>query len=241
MSEKTIESFHRRRFNPRGSLIILLALVILAAGCSDDDETTTQPEAWSSALPPTSSQATLMDNYVAIYQDMLPRELEYLLHPDYRTVVQAATIQDWAASENPVTSGFFDRSTEIQIHENIFGGRMGLHPSGQEVPPVVGISVEAMTGLGSWAAISPEDEDFGDHEGYQRAYALLIILLTPDQFMFRVQQNVHFYVAPVEEEGQQVWKLLGTRGYDPGKVGGKASERFTLDSIKALYRGHGDS
>ena len=64
-----------------------------------------------------------------------------------------------------------------------------------------------------WAPIPEDDLWFGGYNGKWAPYRVNIQFYNADlSHKFEVQQRVNFYIAPVEEGGRTIYKMLGQRG-----------------------------
>jgi hypothetical protein len=187
-------------------------------------------------LPYPSNPDILMQNFERIYTEMRTDDFRNMLHTEYKTVLLPSTIAQWAQSGNPLTSDFFDRATEITIHENIFSGNVGLDPIGQTIPPIDSIQVDYIVKMGAWEPVPEADPVFGGLNGYWALFNILIYFTNPDQHRFEVRQDVEFYVVPVDDNGQTRWLLLGQRGHEPMNGNIIATESISLCFLKSLYR-----
>jgi hypothetical protein len=150
-------------------------------------------------------------------------------------MLTASTLAEWESAGSPLPFTYFERDTVVAIHENIFAGETGRRPSGDIVSPVNSIEVDLLTKLTSWTPISAGDENFGGLEGYGALFHLNISFYFPDGARFSVQQDIEFYVMPVEIDGVVGWQLLGWRELEPNGVL-KATESATLGGVLSLYR-----
>jgi len=186
-------------------------------------------------MPSATTPDILVQNFETIYVYMLIDDFRDMLHNDYKTVLLPSTLAEWQESGNPLSDDVFNRVSEISIHENMFSGQPGMSPVGVAVSPIESVTVDYMAKVASWEQIPEGDEHFGGLGGYWARYDILIYFNHPDQFRFMVEQDVEFFVIPVEEGGTTIWRLLGQRGLEPGGMA-LATEQISFGSLKALYR-----
>ena len=201
-------------------LLMLLGLLVGSTGCIFSPEDNKDPgTGGTETYPPATTPEQLLINFGDIYEDMDAQAFASILHDDYKTILLPSTMEEWQAAGNPLAEDIFYRDTEIRIHENMFSGNTGVRPNNENVPPIDSIEVNYLTKEGTWNTIPETHEHFAGHGGYWAQYNVLIYFNTPDQFSFKVQQKVDFYVVPVTEGGQEIWKLLGQIGHEPSNSG----------------------
>jgi hypothetical protein len=174
-----------------------------------------------------------MENFVTIYNTLDTGNFPFLLHDDFQMELLPSTLEEWEMGGNPLTDDHFDRAAMITIHENMFSGETGLGPAGTIIPPVASIEVVYLQQLGTWEPIPAEDPTFGGHGGYWVLFEALIYFNNPDFHRFQVDQTIGFYLAPVDDGGQERWELLGIRGLEPMAA---MTESVTLGDVLSLYR-----
>lgn len=135
-------------------LLAAFALLIAPAGCifsPDDDETppVKKPEV---ELPWPGSPDILMQNFQTIYETRDIEEYRKIMHPDYLTILQDATI-----TEFPDVGTTLDVGEELRIHERMFSGDAVTDPDGDLVPGVLNINFVNFRALDTWV-LSPNDD-----------------------------------------------------------------------------------
>jgi hypothetical protein len=208
-------------------------MMFTMAGCSDDD--VTKPEDNDDPVVLPTDPDALMAGFSMSYDDLDLELLAALIHPDFKGFLTSSTLAEWQYAGAPLPFTFFERDTVMAIHENIFTGETGRRPSGDTVSPVNSIEVDLLTRLTSWTPISAGDENFGGLEGYWALFHLNISFYLPDGSRFSVQQDIEFYVVPVEIDGVLGYQLLGWREIEPNG-GLKATESASLGGVLSLYR-----
>ncbi|MEN8006668.1 MAG: hypothetical protein ABFS42_06600 [Candidatus Krumholzibacteriota bacterium] len=135
-------------------LLAAFALLIAPAGCifsPDEDDGggggTKPPE-----LPFPSSPDVLMNNFRTIYETRDIDEYRKIMHPDFLTILQDATIQEF-----PDVGTTLDVNEELRIHERMFSGDAQTDPNGDFVPGVSSIAFSTFRALDTWV-VSPEND-----------------------------------------------------------------------------------
>jgi hypothetical protein len=190
-------------------LFTVFALVAGLSGCifsPDNGDETPQDDG---GLPPAVTTDILMDNFKKIYEGMLYAEYEAMLHPNYRTILLNATIEDWQNSGTPLDQAYFDRDTELQIHRNIFDNLGGVNEDGEPVDPIESIKVIVLDKIGVWTNVNESNENFGGQDAYWNRFQVFIHFEQPNSKRFEVDQQVDFYAKQVDG----IWKMLGQEGY----------------------------
>lgn len=195
-------------------LVLAVSMMIGTSGCLFSPDETETPPGGETGLKYPSTPDILMENFQEIYKDMLMDDFRDMLHSDYKTILLPSTLAEWEQGGNPLAEEVFYRDDEVAIHENIFSGNTGLNPQGQSVLPIVSIEIDYMEKVGTWEQIPDSDEHFGGFGGYYALFNVLIYFNSQDQFRFMVQQNVEFYVVPIDDGGRTKWLLLGQRGHE---------------------------
>jgi hypothetical protein len=208
-------------------------MMFTMTGCSDDDPV--QPPDNDDPVVLPANPDALMMGFRQAFDDMDLELLATLIHPDFKGMLTASTLAEWASAGSPLLFTYFERDTVVAIHENIFAGETGRRPSGDTVPPVHSIEVDLLSKATEWEAISAGDEHFGGQGGYWALFHLNISFYLPDGSRFNVQQDIEFYVVPVEIDGVLGYQLLGWREIEPfGAL--KVTESATLGGVLTLYR-----
>lgn len=134
-------------------LAATLALVVAPAGCifspDEDPDPPVKPEI---KLPFPGSPGQLMANFQTIYEERNFDWYRDMLHPDYQTILQQETIDQF-----PDVGETLDLNEELRIHERMFSGDDLTDPTGAFVPGVVNISFGKFTILDDWQLSPPDD------------------------------------------------------------------------------------
>lgn len=190
-------------------VMTLAALLIAPAGCifSPDDDPTIDPVV--TELPPAKTKEILMSNFKKVYEDMNIEGFINLLDENYKTILLAETQDQWGWADD----FYFNYTDEVSIHRKMFRGDPGVDPNGNTVHPIASIEVDLLEQMVGWLDIPNDDIDFGGYEGQYAPFRVTIQFHDADlTHRFLVQQQVNFYVIPVEQDGQTIWKMLGQRG-----------------------------
>lgn len=194
-------------------MTFVAALLIAPAGCIfSPDDPGPNNGGGEEDLPPAITPEQMMANFEQIYSEMLIDEYEDMLHEDYQTILLATTLADW--DWDP--SYTFNKTDESTIHRKMFTGQPGKDSQGNPVHPIDSIDVGLMEPLGPWVAIPNDHLYFGGYDGGKWAnYRVQIEFYNADQsHKYAVRQQVEFYAVPVEEDGKQIYKMLGQRGLE---------------------------
>jgi hypothetical protein len=135
-------------------LLAALALLLAPAGCifSPDDDPEPKPEPKPIELPFPGSPDVLMQNFQTIYETRDFDEYQKIMHPDFLTILQDQTIQDF-----PDVGETLDVNEELRIHQRMFSGDPVTDPNGDLVPGVASISFSRFINLETWAVSPPTD------------------------------------------------------------------------------------
>lgn len=135
-------------------LLAALALLLAPAGCifSPDDDPEPKPEPKPIELPFPGSPDVLMQNFQTIYETRDFDEYQKIMHPDFLTILQDETIQDF-----PDVGETLDVNEELRIHQRMFSGDPVTDPNGDLVPGVANISFSRFINLETWAVSPPTD------------------------------------------------------------------------------------
>jgi len=142
-------------------LSMALAILIAPAGCifspDDDDPSDGPPPA--AGLPFPGSKDQLIANFRQIYEDMDALEYKDVIHRDYKTKLQASTVEEFGL---PVA--FFTYEDEVRIHQRMFSGDALTDPDGNAVPGVTSVEFSQFVQQDAWAVAPPNDPDFPNAE-----------------------------------------------------------------------------
>jgi hypothetical protein len=135
-------------------LLAAFALLIAPAGCifSPDDDPEPAPTKPPVELPFPGSPSVLMQNFQTIYETRDFNEYRKIMHPDYLTILQQETIDEF-----PDVGETLDVNEELRIHERMFSGEAVTDPNGDLVPGVANISFSRFIPLDTWAVSPPTD------------------------------------------------------------------------------------
>jgi hypothetical protein len=136
-------------------LLAAFALLIAPAGCifsPDDDPGNGGGNNQNQELPFPGSADVLMQNFQTIYETRDYDEYRKIMHPDFLTILQDATVQEF-----PDVGTTLDVNEELRIHERMFSGDAVTDPNGDLVPGVLSISFSNFQALDTWK-ISPGDD-----------------------------------------------------------------------------------
>ncbi len=135
-------------------LLAAFALLIAPAGCifSPDDEGEGGEPPAAKELPWPGSADILMENFQTIYETMDITEYRKIMHPDFLTILQETTTEEF-----PDVGTTLDVNEELRIHERMFSGEALTDPDENFVPGVANISFSKFRALDTWA-LSPQDD-----------------------------------------------------------------------------------
>ncbi len=135
-------------------LLAIVALLVAPAGCifSPDDEPDPDGGTPPVGLPFPSSPDILMSNFQKVYEDMDYNNFKDMLHPDYITLLQVSTQQEF-----PDVGPTLDLAEELRIHQRMFGGQPVTDPDGNLVPGISTISFQTFQQDVAWATSQPND------------------------------------------------------------------------------------
>lgn len=129
-------------------LLAVLALLIAPAGCifSPDDDPAPPDTGGGQEMPWPGTADQLMKNFQTIYETRDFDEYRKIMHPDFLTVLQDATVEEF-----PDVGKTLDVNEELKIHERMFSGDSVTDPAGNLVPGVLSISFSKFRALDAWA------------------------------------------------------------------------------------------
>ena len=82
----------------------ILVLLLALAACSDDDST--EPQVTEDPPPP--SPELLVEDFIDVLEGEDLAGLDWLLNEDFRMIISAETIDDWAGGGHPLLLDYFD-------------------------------------------------------------------------------------------------------------------------------------
>jgi hypothetical protein len=135
-------------------MLAAIALLIALAGCifSPEDDPVPPPVTPPQELPFPGSPDVLMQNFQTIYETRDYDDYRDIMHPDFLTILQDETIQDF-----PDVGETLDVNEELRIHQRMFSGDPVTDPNGNLVPGVVNISFSRFLPIDTWAISPPTD------------------------------------------------------------------------------------
>lgn len=135
-------------------LLAAFALMIAPSGCifSPEDDPKPKPDPQPQELPFPGSPDVLMSNFRAIYETRDFDEYQKIMHPDYLTILQQETIDEF-----PDVGETLDVNEELRIHQRMFSGDAVTDPNGDLVPGVTTISFSRFINQTTWAVSPPTD------------------------------------------------------------------------------------
>ena len=104
------------------------------------------------SLPFPGSRDQLMANFQTIYETRDFDEYRTIMHPDFLTILQENTTEEF-----PDVGTTLDVNEELRIHERMFSGEDVTDPQGDLVPGVLNISFDTFRALGAWT-MSPAND-----------------------------------------------------------------------------------
>ena len=93
-----------------------------------------------------------MKNFQTIYETMDINEYRKIMHPDFLTILQTTTTEEF-----PDVGTTLDVNEELRIHERMFSGDPLTDPDGIFVPGVASINFDKFLALDTWV-VSPQDD-----------------------------------------------------------------------------------
>lgn len=190
-------------------LTMAIALLSATAGCifSPDDSGGDIPPPPAPELDFPGDPATLMKNFQVIYEQRAYTWYRDMLHPDYQTILQQETIDQF-----PDVGATLDLNEELRIHERMFSGDDLNDPTtGALVPGVQSISFGKLLPLDDWQVSPPNDPiPNAQFTTYQVDF---LFDRGQDQTQISVQGNIKFYVTSRDSfhEGadRQYYQMVG--------------------------------
>ncbi len=99
-----------------------------------------------------SSPDLLMANFQTVYEWRYFSGYRELMHPDFLTVLQQSTTEEF-----PDVGTTLDVNEELRIHERMFSGEAVVDPLGNFVPGVLSISFHTFQAVNAWTMTPPDD------------------------------------------------------------------------------------
>jgi hypothetical protein len=214
-------------------LFAAFALLIAPAGClfSPEDNPDDPPPILPVELPFPGSPDVLMQNFQTIYETRDFDEYQKIMHPDYLTILQDETIQEF-----PDVGETLDVNEELRIHQRMFSGDAVTDPNGNLVPGVANISFSRFINLETWA-VSPPTDIIPNAE-----WALYDVEFLFDRgstfSTLKVQGTIKFYVTSRDSMHQgslrHYYQMIGQVDLTDGSK--KSSENHSWGRVKAMFR-----
>lgn len=171
-----------------------------------------------------------MRNFQAVYETRYFPGFLDLLHPDFLTILQESTTQEF-----PDVGTTLDVNEELRIHQRMFSGEAVTDPNGNFIPGVETLSFSRFRALDTWT-MSPPDDIIPNAEW--APYEVDILLDRGQMFStLKVQGTIKFYVTSRDSmhngSMKKYYQMVGQ--VDLTNLG-KAVEGFPWGSVKALWR-----
>ena len=182
------------------------------------------------SLPFPGSPSQLMTNFQFIYEEMFFARYRDILHPDFKTVLQQETIDQF-----PDVGEFLELDEELRIHERMFSGQDLTGPNGNRVPGVIDISFAKFQPEWDWQ-VSPADDPI-PNALFAPYDVELLFNRGQDNSQISVKGQIRFYVTSKDSlhEGttKQYYQMVGQVDLTDIQ---NATEVKAWGSAKAIYR-----
>lgn len=173
--------------------LVLVLAVTATSGCifSPGDtppctDPSCQPGGGGLQFPDTPDK--LLQNFQTIYEQMDFTEFAKIIHPDYITILQQSTINDF-----PDVGETLDINEELRIHERMFSKRDVTDPDGLLVPAIQTISFQTFARQGTWG-LSPANDQIPNAEN--ALYDVVFLFDRGQTYStLKVQGSIRFYVT----------------------------------------------
>lgn len=142
--------------NVKKLLLIALSLALVAAGgCifSPDPTPPCTDCGGNTGLQFPDTADKLMENFQSVYEEMDFAEFVKLIHPDYITILQESTYNQF-----PDVGTTLDITEELRIHERMFSKQDVNDPDGLLIPGVQTITFQTFAQQGAWSISPPNDQ-----------------------------------------------------------------------------------
>jgi hypothetical protein len=181
-------------------------------------------------LPFPDSPEQVMANFRTIYETMDVREYLNLMHPDFLTILQQSTTEEF-----PDVGTTLDRYEEQNIHKRMFSGRAVTDPDGNLVPGILNVSFNVLMPLDVWQ-LSPGDDIIPN--ALWAPYEVNFLFDRGQNFStIRIEGMIKFYVTGQEFEFKGVSRVFYQMVGQVDLTGNiRATEDVNWGSLKALYR-----
>lgn len=172
------------------ALVALVLALAATGGCIFSPEDTppcTDCETPDPLVFPDTSDK-LMQNFQIVYETMDFLSYSKMLHPDYITILQQSTQDDF-----PDVGTTLDLEEELRIHDRMFSKRDVTDPDGILVPGVQTVQFQAFARQGSWS-LSPANDQIPNAEF--ALYDVIFLFERGQQYStLKVQGAIKFYVT----------------------------------------------
>jgi hypothetical protein len=183
----------------------------------------------SPQLPFPDTPDQLMANFQTIYETMDVDAYLEIMHPDFLTILQESTTEEF-----PDVGTTLDVTEESRIHERMFSGEAVTDPNGDFVPGVRNISFAVFRAQGAWA-MSPGSDIIPNAEW--APFDVYVWFDRGQEFStLRVDGTIKFYVTSRDSLHQGTTKKYYQMIGQVDLTGFKAVETTNWGSVKALFR-----
>jgi len=171
-----------------------------------------------------------MANFQIVYEIMDVGAYLEIMHPDFLTILQQDTIDEF-----PDVGPTLDVTQEQRIHERMFSGESVTDPNGDLVPGVSGIAFSRFRALDAWT-LSPGEDPFPNT--MWAPYEVEFLFDRGQEFStLQVEGTIKFYVTSRDSlhEGstRQYYQMIGQVDLTGGF---KSIQNSIWGSVKALWR-----
>ena len=189
-------------------LLLPAALLLLMApgGCifSPDEGGDLPPEP-KVTIPFAGTEDQLMRNFRTAYEEMDFNAYEDILHPDFITILQPDTQQDF-----PDVGPTLDVAEELRIARRMFDGLPVNDPDGLLVPGISSISFQTYEQQGTWATSQPNDVI---PNARFALFDVTFLFYRPGYSTLKVNGQIKFYVAGRDSfyngANRTYWQMIG--------------------------------
>lgn len=173
-------------------IMVLVLAVTVTTGCifsPKDDPPCTGPDCNGNTGPQfPDTPDKLMQNFQSAYEKLDFADYTKLVHPDFITILQQSTINDF-----PDVGETLDINEELRIHERMFSKRDVTDPDGVLVPAVQNISFQTFARQGTWS-LSPANDQIPNAEN--ALYDVVFLFDRGQTYStLKVQGAIRFYVT----------------------------------------------
>ena len=209
------------------ALVLILGTVLLCS-CSDDD-VVVRPDN-PIPLPGPPNEDAMMANFRTAYEDMNPEILQDMLHPDFVTILQVSTTEQF-----PDVGPTLDRDEEIRIAQRMFSGQPVTDPDGVLIPGISSIQFQIFEQQNTWFDTGPT----GVIPNVRAAlFNVMFYFDRPGASTLPVAGQIKFFASPQDTViggiSKTYYTMIGQQDLtNSGKMG---IEEAAWGSVKALYR-----